>query len=143
MAAPSLVADTDTSTNGGCSAFHTTIEGVVTPLDAAAFGVVVTDVAAGGFTLTPSATADEVTAGLSVLPSVNAPMLAYRGVADEQQGNSWTLSFSSNGGAVAELVCVTEDGSFVGSCVVSTARDVRQAVALVKSIQLWSPARTD
>ena len=69
----------------------------------------------GGFRLTQAAAADDITDGLSVLPSVVAPMLTYRGVADNQAANSWTMSFSSNEGAVAELVCVPEDG-FVGYC---------------------------
>lgn len=112
---PSLSID-----DSGCSAFSTTIDGVVTELDSTSYSVIVPadDVAAGGFILSESATADEVTAGLSVLPSVNSPMLTYRGVADEQQANSWTMSFSSNEGAVPQLVCVTEDSEF-GSCEVS------------------------
>lgn len=117
-APPSLTVDT---TNSACSSFSTTIDGVLTPLAATEYDVAADLVADGGFTLTPAATANEVTEGLSVLPSVNAPMLTYRGVADEQQGNSWTLSFSNNGGAVAELVCVKEDDtSFSGDCDVST-----------------------
>lgn len=112
---PSLSID-----DGDCPAFSTTIDGVVTELDSTSYtySVTVDNVADGGFILSESATADEVTAGLSVLPSVSSPMLTYRGVADEQQANSWTMSFSSNGGAVPQLVCVTED-SFVGSCDVS------------------------
>lgn len=110
-----------------CSDFSTTIDGVLTALDAADYDVAVTPVADGGFTLSPSATADDVTDGLSVLPAVNAPMLTYRGVADEQQGNSWTLSFSSNAGAVAELVCVKEDSdNFVDYCDVSICQNVTQ-----------------
>lgn len=62
----------------------------------------------------------QVAAGLSVLPSVVSPMLTYRGVADDQEGNSWTMSFSSNEGAVAQLVCVTEE-AFVGYCEVMSA----------------------
>lgn len=84
-----------------------------------------TAIAAGGFTLTPTATADDVTDGLSVLPSVNAPMLTYRGVADEQQGNSWTLSFPNNAGAVAELVCVAEATSTSVHCDVSRSQDFK------------------
>lgn len=131
---PSLIADA-TNTNG-CSFFSTTIDGVLTFLvPVTEYDVVITDVADGGFTLSPSptafvlspsATADEVTDALSVLPSVNTPMLTYRGVADERLGNSWTLSFSSNGGAVAELVCVKGDNSFVGNCDVSTRQNVVQ-----------------
>lgn len=103
-----------------CSAFSTTIDGVVTEMGSTSFShsVAGADLADGGFILSESATADEVTARLSVLPSVNSPMLTYRGVADEQQANSWTMSFSSNGGAVPQLVCVTEE-SFDGSCDVS------------------------
>ncbi|CAM9982770.1 unnamed protein product, partial [Ectocarpus sp. 12 AP-2014] len=82
-------------------------------------GVTTSDIVSGGFTLSQSATADDVTDGLSVLPSVTSPMLTYRGVADDQQGNSWTMSFSSNGGAVPELACVTDAG-FVGYCEVTT-----------------------
>lgn len=77
------------------------------------------DVAPGGFTLTRDAAADDITNGMSVLPSVEVPMLTYRGVADSQGGNSWTMSFSSNQGAMAELLCVTE-WNFVGSCNVNT-----------------------
>lgn len=51
-------------------------------------------------------------------------MLAYRGLGDDQGGNSWTLSFSSNEGAVEELVCVTEV-DFVGNCEVCTMKDSR------------------
>lgn len=103
--------------DSGCSVFSTTIDGVLTALDNDTTwnGVTVSDVVAGGFTLSQDATSNDVTDGLSVLPSVSSPMLTYRGVADDQQGNSWTMSFSSNGGAVAELVCVTEAG-FVGYC---------------------------
>lgn len=118
--APTLTADADTNTNGGCSSFSTTIDGVLTPLGGDEYDVTATGLADGGFTLSPSATADDVTEGLSVLPAVDAPMLTYRGVADEQEGNSWTLSFSTNAGAVAALVCVTADDSFVGNCDVST-----------------------
>lgn len=78
-------------------------------------GVKVSEVVSGGFTLTQAAAADDITDGLSVLPSVVAPMLTYRGVADDQEANSWTMSFSSNEGAVAELVCVPDQG-FVGYC---------------------------
>lgn len=103
--------------DSGCSTFSTTIDGVLTALenDTTWHGVTVSDVVSGGFTLTQEATADDVTDGLSVLPLVDSPMLTYRGVADDQEGNSWTMSFSSNEGAVSELVCVTEDG-FVGYC---------------------------
>lgn len=108
--------------SSGCSAFSTTIDGVLTALDNDTTwnGVTVSDVTAapGGLTLSESATADEITDGLSVVPSVGSPMLTYRGVADDQEGNSWTMSFSSNGGAVAQLVCVTEAG-FSGYCDVS------------------------
>lgn len=62
----------------------------------------------------------QVADGMSVLPSVVSPMLTYRGVADDQEGNSWTMSFSSNEGAVAQLVCVTEE-AFVGYCEVMSA----------------------
>lgn len=78
-------------------------------------GVAVSDVVPGGYTLTEASTANDITDGLSVLPAIVAPMLTYRGVADDQGGNSWTMSFSSNEGAVAEIVCVTEEG-FVGYC---------------------------
>ena len=78
-------------------------------------GVKVSEVVSGGFALTEAAAADDITDGLSVLPSVVAPMLTYRGVADDQEANSWTMSFSSNEGAVAELVCVPAEG-FVGYC---------------------------
>lgn len=127
---PSLSAIDDTSING-CSEFSTTIDGVLTPLDlgAAEYGVAATSIANGGFSLSESATADQVTDGLSVLPSVSAPMLTYRGVADEQQGNSWTLSFSSNGGAVAQLVCVAENTNFVHYCDVSTYAPKRRETA--------------
>lgn len=106
--------------SSGCSPFSTTIDGVLTALDNDTTwnGVTAYDIVSGGFTLSQSATADDVTDGLSVLPSVTSPMLTYRGVADDQQGNSWTMSFSSNGGAVPELVCVTDAG-FVGYCKVS------------------------
>lgn len=114
--APSSPPSLDTNSSG-CSAFSTTVDGVLTALDNAtdAHGVTVTEVVPGGFALAHEATADEVTEGLSVLPSVDSPMLTYRGVADEQEGNAWTMSFSSNEGAVAELICVTEQG-FVGYC---------------------------
>ena len=79
----------------------------------------VSEVVSGGFALTQAAAADDITDGLSVLPSVVAPMLTYRGVADDQEANSWTMSFSSNEGAVAELVCVPDQG-FVGYCEVRT-----------------------
>lgn len=62
----------------------------------------------------------QVADSLSVLPSVVSPMLTYRGVADDQEGNSWTMSFSSNEGAVAQLVCVTEK-AFAGYCEVISA----------------------
>ena len=78
-------------------------------------GVRVSEVVAGGLTLTHTAAVDDVSNGLSVLPSVSSPMLTYRGVANTQEGNSWTLSFSSNEGAMAELVCITDVG-FVGNC---------------------------
>lgn len=103
----------------GCSTFSTTIDGVLTALDNDTTwnGVTISDVAAapGGFTLSESSIAAEITDGLSLLPSVGSPMLTYRGVADDQEGNSWTMSFSSNGGAVPQLVCVTEAG-FSGYC---------------------------
>lgn len=122
-AAPVLTAD---ATNGACSPFSTTIDGVLTPLTVAEYDVSVdTTIAAGGFTLTPTATANDVTDGLSVLPSVNAPMLTYRGVADEQQGNSWTLSFPNNAGAVAELVCIAEATSAGIYCDVSRSQDFK------------------
>ncbi|CAM9781071.1 unnamed protein product, partial [Ectocarpus sp. 13 AM-2016] len=107
--------------SSGCSAFSTTIDGVLTALDNDTTwnGVTASDIVSGGFTLNQSATAGDVTDGLSVLPSVTSPMLTYRGVADDQQGNSWTMSFSSNGGAVPELACVTDAG-FVGYCEVTT-----------------------
>ena len=111
--APSLSID-----DSGCSAFSTTIDGVLTALDGASYSVAVSNVADGGFILSQSATADEVTEGLSFLPSVSSPMLTYRGVADEHQANSWTMSFSSNGGSVPQLVCITEE-DFDGSCDVS------------------------
>lgn len=82
-------------------------------------GVTVTEMATGGLTLTHDASTNDVINGLSVLPSVASPMLAYRGLADDQGGNSWTLSFSSNEGAVEELVCVTE-ADFIGNCEVRT-----------------------
>ncbi|CAM9513752.1 unnamed protein product, partial [Sphacelaria rigidula] len=108
----------------GCSSFSTTVDGVLTPLDNStdAHGVMITDVVAGGFFLSHDVDASSVTGNLSVLPSVEAPMLTYRGVADEQNGNSWTMSFSSNEGAVAELVCITQD-DFEGSCEVSALVD--------------------
>lgn len=109
----------------GCSSFSTTVDGVLTPLDNStdAHGVMITDVVAGGFFLSHDVDASSVTGNLSVLPSVEAPMLTYRGVADEQNGNSWTMSFSSNEGAVAELVCITQD-DFEGSCEVKLEKVV-------------------
>lgn len=82
-------------------------------------GVTVAEIVTGGLTLTHDASTSDITDGLSVLPSVASPMLTYRGLADDQGGNSWTMSFSSNEGAVAELVCVTEV-DFVGNCEVRT-----------------------
>lgn len=101
------------------------MDGVLTPLDNStnAHGVTITDVVAGGFSLSHDVDASSVTGNLSVLPSVEAPMLTYRGVADEQNGNSWTMSFSSNEGAVAKLVCITEDG-FEGYCEVKLGEAV-------------------
>lgn len=110
---PPLLATNDS----GCSSFATTIDGVLTTLDndTTWHGMKVSEVVSGGFALTEAAAADDITNGLSVLPSVVAPMLTYRGVADDQEANSWTMSFSSNEGAVAELVCVPAQG-FVGYC---------------------------
>lgn len=115
--------------SSGCSPFSTTIDGVLTALDNDTTwnGVTASDIVSGGFTLSQSATADDVTNGLSVLPSVSSPMLTYRGVADDQQENSWTMSFSSNGGAVPELVCVTDSG-FVGYCEVSRVGWFRKSI---------------
>lgn len=100
-----------------CSAFSTTVDGVLTPLENAthAHGVSITEIVPGGFSLAHDATAAEVTNSLVVLPSVESPMLTYRGVANEQEGNTWTMSFSSNEGAVEEIFCVTEPG-FSGYC---------------------------
>lgn len=112
---PSLAVNTS-----GCSAFSTTIDGVLTPLDNATspHGVTISEAATGGFSLPHDADALDITEGLSVLPSVESPMLTYRGVPDEQEGNTWTMSFSSNEGAVQELVCITEPG-FAGYCEVT------------------------
>lgn len=103
-----------------CSSFSTTVDGVLTALvnSTNAHGVAVTTIMSGGFSLSHDADSSEVAGGLSILPSVNSPVLVYRGVADEQNGNSWTMSFSNNEGAVAELVCITKD-SFEGSCKVT------------------------
>lgn len=102
---------------------------MLTPLDndTTWHGVQVSNIEAGGFTLTQDVSADDVTTRLSLLPSVNSPMLTYRGVADDQQGNSWTMSFSNNEGAVAELVCVADVG-FVGSCEVGNHTPLKMAV---------------
>lgn len=122
-----------TTNTSGCSSFSTTIDGVVTELvnSTDAHGVKITDIVSGGFSLSHDADAKNITDGLSVLPSVEAPMLTYRAVADEQGGNSWTMSFSSNDRVVAELICITEHG-FTGSCEVKTVkRTLRQSVVQV------------
>lgn len=112
--------------SSGCSSFSTTVDGVLTALvnSTNVHGVAITNVVWGSFSLSHDADASEVSDGLSLLPSVDSPMLAYRGVVDEQNGNSWTMSFSSNEGAVAELVCITEDG-FEGSCKVKQKPEIR------------------
>lgn len=58
LLSPPSLATNDT----GCSDFSTTIDGVLTALenDTTAHGVIITDVAGGGFSLTHDASADEV-----------------------------------------------------------------------------------
>jgi len=103
-----------------CSVFSSTVSNVVTPLSLLGvnYSIQITVLNKASTVLGFNASGDTLTHLLELMPDLKSPLLVMEGYLDDQNGKTWTLSFSSNDGDVPELLCNANFAT--GDCKVNT-----------------------